>query len=65
MQFTVPNMTCGHCVKSITSAVHSVDSAAQVDIDLPARLVRIETKQPSAIVEDAIRAAGYETLASN
>jgi copper chaperone len=53
-------MTCGHCVISITKAIHSVDRGAKVDVDLPERLVRIEwSKGASDELLDVIAAAGY------
>ncbi|MFQ6747711.1 heavy-metal-associated domain-containing protein [Bordetella pertussis] len=36
--FHVPDMTCGHCVKSITQAVQQAVPQALVQIDLAARL---------------------------
>ena len=57
--FYIPNMTCGGCVKSVTNALLTVDPQARIEIDPPARVVRID----SAISEDAFRAvlseAGY------
>src|SRR3546814_11623027 len=34
MQFSVDNMTCGHCVRAITAALQDLDAHAQVDVDL-------------------------------
>ena len=34
MHFTVENMSCGHCVNSITAALQARDPQAQVTIDL-------------------------------
>lgn len=41
-QFHVPDMTCGHCVKAITSAIAEQDPEARVSIDLPAHTVQVE-----------------------
>lgn len=57
--FRVEDMTCGHCVATVTKAVKALDGAAHVDIDLPAHAVRVESAQPAAAVEAAIREAGY------
>jgi copper chaperone len=58
--FQVKDMTCGHCVSTITRAVKAVDSAARVEIDLAAQRVTIApvTADASALL-DAISAAGY------
>ena len=57
----VPDMTCGHCVGTVTKAVQGVDSSARIRIDLDAHRVEIEPS-PGASTErlvEAIREAGY------
>ncbi|HWT15075.1 MAG TPA: heavy-metal-associated domain-containing protein [Patescibacteria group bacterium] len=39
MQFEVENMSCGHCVRTITKALKALDPAATVDIDLATKRV--------------------------
>lgn len=41
--FNVQGMTCGHCVKGVTRAVQEQDAAAQVEVDLAARQVRVQS----------------------
>jgi copper chaperone len=58
--FSVNDMTCGHCVGSITQAVKAVDPGAQVHADVATHQVQIEPTQASAEqLGDAIRQAGY------
>lgn len=58
--FTVQDMTCGHCVSSITEAVRAIDQGAQVTADLARHQVRIEpTESDKTQLSDAIREAGY------
>jgi copper chaperone len=59
IQFQVNDMTCGHCVATITKAVKALDAGAQVNADLAAHRVTIESVHPPGAVEAAIRAAGY------
>ncbi len=54
----VDGMTCGHCVKAATKAVHSVEPAASVDIDLAAGLIRVSSGDPERLAS-AIAEAGY------
>ncbi|MBU0726715.1 MAG: heavy-metal-associated domain-containing protein [Alphaproteobacteria bacterium] len=54
----VEGMTCGHCVKAVTKAVHTIEAAASVDIDLGAGLVRISSGDPERLAS-AIAEAGY------
>ena len=58
--FEVKDMTCGHCVSTVTQAVKDADKEAQVLIDLDRHLVRIEpSKADAQALSDAIKEAGY------
>jgi copper chaperone len=58
-QFTVKDMTCGHCAGRIAKSVQQADPAAQLSIDLPSHKVTVEGSAAAAVYEQAIRAAGY------
>lgn len=56
----VPDMTCGHCKAAVESAIHGLDAAAAVAVDLATHTVRIEaTKVPTAAILAALNEAGY------
>ena len=55
--FTVPDMTCGHCEKTVRGALAEALPGAVVAIDLTAKTVAIEGDAAKA--EEAIREAGY------
>lgn len=58
--FEVNDMTCGHCVSTITKALKSTDRDAKVTIDLAKHLVMVEpTEANSQMLCDAIAEAGY------
>lgn len=58
--FEVGDMTCGHCVGTITRVVQALDDSARVQIDLPSRRVAIESTRASAAqLQAAIEEAGY------
>ena len=62
--FEVKDMTCGHCVSTITQAVKALDPAAKVQIDLAAHHVEIESSDiPAGQWSDVIRQAGYTPVA--
>jgi copper chaperone len=62
--FSVNDMTCGHCISSITKAVMAVDPSALVRIDLATQHVEIEpTKVDAADLGAAIKEAGYTPVA--
>jgi len=58
--FNVQGMSCGHCVKAITTAVQALDPAASVRADLAAREVGVESALSADQVIAAIREEGYE-----
>lgn len=61
--FEVKDMTCGHCVSTITQAVKAVDRNAKVEIDLARHRVEIEPADADArALSDAISDAGYTPL---
>ena len=59
LELRVDNMTCGHCVKTITQAVRSIDPAAAIEADVGSRRVRIESTHPAPELTRVIVEAGY------
>lgn len=58
--FEVKDMTCGHCVSTITMAVKAVDPAAKLQFDLAAHRIEIESSDIHAAQwGDVIKDAGY------
>jgi copper chaperone len=62
MEFTIPAMSCGHCVRAITEAVLKADPLALVTIDLPSQHVSVESTQPQSVVAAALAEAGYPVV---
>ncbi|WP_210642688.1 MULTISPECIES: cation transporter [unclassified Pseudomonas] len=58
--FNVQGMSCGHCVKAITQAVQAKDPAADVQVDLSAKTVQVQSALPVDAVLKAIQEEGYE-----
>jgi copper chaperone len=59
LDFQIPDMTCGHCVKAVTEAVKAVDPAAELQIDLPTHRVQVQTAAPREQVVAKLVEAGY------
>lgn len=59
MKFDVEGMTCGHCVRAITRAIHTLDPDARVDVDLAAGVVTVEGQLLADAAADAITREGY------
>lgn len=64
LRYTVGDMTCGHCVQTITKAVSALDPAATVAIDLPTKAVDVTSSVAPEAVAGAIREAGYTPVAA-
>jgi copper chaperone len=61
IQFSIPDMSCGHCVKAVTEAVQSVDAQAKVQVDLGTKQVKVESQAPREQLVHALAEAGYPT----
>lgn len=57
--FTVPDMSCAHCVGTIKGALESALPGAVFAIDLDAKRVTVPANA-AAVAEAAMRDAGYE-----
>jgi copper chaperone len=64
--FDIQDMTCGHCVATITRALAAVDERATVRFDLPAHRVEIKSGTASAqALSQSIQDAGYTPVAAS
>jgi copper chaperone len=60
ISFEVNDMTCGHCVSTITKALKAADKDAKVHVDLASHRVQVEPVAADAEeLADAIKEAGY------
>ena len=60
--FSVPAMTCRHCVRAISAQVRDVKGVVALQADTTKRTIRVQgTAGPDAVLS-AIAAAGYEAL---
>jgi copper chaperone len=59
IEFTVQDMTCGHCAASITQAVKSADPEGRCEIDLATKRVKVESVLSPDRVAAAITKAGF------
>jgi copper chaperone len=59
IEFKVAGMSCQHCVKAVTAALRELDPAAQVEIDLSAGRVKVDSSLDPAALATAIDEAGY------
>jgi copper chaperone len=58
-QFTLPDMSCGHCVAAITAALKAADGRAVVNVDLPHKTADVDSALPRETLVAALTEAGY------
>lgn len=63
MKFTVEGMTCGHCIRTVTRAIHALDPEARVDVDPSAGIVTVIGDVAADQAAAAIAAEGYPVTA--
>jgi len=61
-EFTVQDMTCGHCAATITDAVKALDPEGRCEIDLAAKRVKVQSALPAERVAAAISRAGFSPV---
>ncbi len=63
-EFTVSEVSCGHCVTAITKEVSGLKGVKKVDVDLGTKHVRVETdgQVPTEAIVGAINEAGYNEV---
>ena len=59
IQFKIPAMSCSHCVKAVTQAVHEVDPQARVEVDLDTKKVEVDSRAEQRRIAQALTEAGY------
>jgi len=59
MEFSVPDMSCGHCTAAIEAAIKAKDPGATVACDLANRRVAVTGTLSGAEIENTLAEAGY------
>ena len=59
MRFQVENMSCGHCITTITRALKALDPAAEVAVDLAAGTVDVQGRMAAAQAAAAMAGEDY------
>lgn len=58
-RFTLPDMSCGHCVATITEALKAADAEVLVDINREARTAAVHSTLPRETLAAVLTEAGY------
>jgi copper chaperone len=62
MNYIVEGMTCAHCERAITKAIHAIDPQAKVDVDLAGGVVTISDGVDAGLATAAIETEGYRVV---
>ena len=62
IEFKVEGMSCQHCVAAVTRAIQEQDAGAQVQVDLPAGKVVVQSGASVDTLKAAIDEAGYTVV---
>lgn len=59
--YSVPDMSCGHCERAVSSELEAVSGVNDVEVDLKTKLVTVRgDRLDDAALRVAIEEAGYE-----
>ncbi len=61
--YSVPAISCQHCVNAITGEVIKVPGVAKVDVDLTSKTVTVVGDADDTAIRTAIDDAGYDVSA--
>jgi copper chaperone len=63
-EFTVPSMSCQHCVNAITKEVSNIEGVRNVNVNLNTKQVSVEADEriPTDTLVNAIKEAGYDDV---
>jgi copper chaperone len=59
IEFTLPDMTCGHCASVVSKALVQADPACTIAIDLARQTVSVRSSEDRQTLHDALFEAGY------
>ena len=57
--FNVPSIVCNGCAKAITDEILTSESGAQVDVDVTAKTVNVETEASAESIKQMIESLGH------
>jgi len=58
-EYDIPDMSCGHCVATVTKAIKSADPDAVAEVDLTRRTATVSSKLDAQAIVAALDDAGY------
>lgn len=63
IELTLPDMTCGHCVRTVIEVAQRLDPQARVETDLATHRARFDTQADPQALRQALEEEGYPAQA--
>lgn len=60
IQIKVPSITCDACAKTITQAIKTHESDAEVNVDVDKKMVSVKTDASEESIKQMITAVGHQ-----
>jgi copper chaperone len=57
--YHIPDMSCGHCKATVEKTIHALEPTAQIEFDMAARRISVESSTDAARIKTALAEAGY------
>lgn len=59
--YSVPNISCGHCVHTIQTELSEIEGVVRVEADADTKLVTVEYTEPATpqVLEDLLQEINY------
>ena len=57
--FQIPDMSCGHCKATVEKTIKGLDPEANINFDMDARQIALDSDMAAAQVQAALAEAGY------
>ena len=66
-KFTVPEISCGHCKKTIESAINTIESVQDVSVNIDKKLVEVNSTDAidMGVVTSLLDEQGYTVVETN
>ena len=66
-KFTVPEISCGHCKKTIESTINSLENVETVNVDIDQKLVEVTSSSDLdlSLVSNMLDEQGYTVVESS
>ena len=59
----IPNISCGHCARTVTEAIKELDPSAKVDVNIASRTAEVDSAVDLGVIRAKLAERGYPATA--